>query len=216
MKKLCFLFVSVAIVMFTMTTCEKPSIESVELQTLTETEASNSKYISNKEKDKDKTKVALCHSDETGAYIATGLSPSAVQGHLAHGDDYIYSPREEWAIIKTNTGNGVVHHFDVNVNNFDGTNFSGTGIYYYNTAQPWEPPNFVQTGLRVWGTVDNTNGDMDIFLEWDITNVFGSPRTVTFNFGGTTCMCSGINEIHEYGGPQQFRLDQPVETCITY
>ena len=141
MKKLFYLLTGVAIVIFTMTACEKPSIESEELQTLTETEASNSKYVNSKEKDKDKTKVALCHSDETGAYIATGLSPSAIQAHLAHGDKYIYSPREEWAIIKTNTANGVVQYFDVNVDSFDGTNFSGSGIYYANTAQPLEPQN---------------------------------------------------------------------------
>ena len=211
MKKLYYLLAGIAIVIVTITACEKSSIESDEFQTLQEQEVSNIQLAS-----KPKTKVRLCHADETGAYIATGLSPKAVQAHLAHGDKYVYSPKEEWAIIKTNVDNGAVTYFDVNVDSFDGTNFSGSGTYYANTAPPWDPPNLVPTGLTIWGTVDNTNGDMDIFLRWDLTNIVGFPRSITFNFGGTSCMCSGINEIHEYGGNQHFRLDQPVETCVTY
>lgn len=206
MKKLYYLLAGLAIVIVTIAACEKSSIESDELQTSQDVEI------------RLKTdKVRLCHSDATGGYITNPISQKAAQAHLNHGDRYVYSPKEEWAIIKTNTSNGVVRYFDVNVDSFDGTNFSGTGTYYWNTAPQWDPPNLIPTSLRVWGTVDNTNGDMDISLEWDYSNVTGNPSSkITFNFGGTSCMCSGINEVHEYGGNQQFRLDQPLETCVTY
>lgn len=194
MKNIYYLLAIMAIVLVTIIACEKLPLEVDELQSVQEEELSR------------KTpKVRLCHWDPTsGGYITRAISQKAAQAHIKHGDKYLYSPKEEWAIIKTTSRNSSVRLWDVNVDTFDGTNFSGQGTY-----QLEGPPGiFTTTFLRVWGTVDNSSGDMDIELIWSSTHGGGGAY---FNFGGTSCMCSGIYEVHEYAGDtESFELDQPL------
>ena len=91
------------------------------------------------------------------------------------------------------------------MNFYSGSNFVENQISYSTTAE-------------VSGTVDSSNGVMNINLDWDVTSYWGSPRIVPFNFAGTSCMCSGINEVHSYSSTDmnQFSLAQPIQNCVTY
>jgi hypothetical protein len=206
MKKINYFLAGIVIVLVTIIACEKSAIDADELRTLQEEELSQ----------KPVTLHRVCHGDEKTGYISKPLPPKAITSHLKHGDKYVYSPKEVWTIIKENINNGVIHHWDVNVDFFDGTNFTGQGTYNWNQNPPWDPPNYVLTYLKVWGTVDNMTGAMDIYLRWSFSLGGGGP---TFHFAGTSCMCSGIFEVHSFSPTDvhQFSLDQDTSVpCVTY